>query len=457
MPKHCEKNELPQRLYRAVCRLTGEDTPRLLVAVSGGKDSMAMLHALSEDARQKGCKVRAIHIDHGLRRQSRYEARMVELACRAWKIPLVVEHLQVNEHRHRGESTEMAARRLRYQALEMQRKPKEWIVTAHHQGDVAETVLMHVIQGTGLRGLQGIPAKNGRIVRPMLSVEQEEIQHYISACRIAHCEDQSNKDPAYLRNRIRHTLLPLLCRDYNPQTVHALARLAEYAAKEEAYFAPRVKNLEEKAKIGEEKGLGAWYDKGVLCKASAPVLSRWAGQMLGRLGIRAEEHMLRTLMRLARECGVCELAQGWRAKSGRYLEVFRCSGRYIAGEFAQGTTAIGPWRIEAMQAERPAQFPPKQAWIQYFDADEIHWPCMARIRKPGDKISMPYGQKSISDLYTDEKTPMAIRGHFPVIECEGQILWAVGVARSRLAKITNQTKRMIAMRFTYTLEEEEPC
>ena len=192
-------------------------------------------------------------VDVYKRQQSRYEAMLVEKACRAWKIPLIVEHLQVNANRMKGESIEMAARRLRYQALEWQREPEEWIVTAHHQNDVAETVLMHAIQGTGLRGLQGIPAKNGRIVRPMLAVSHEEIRCYIDACKIAHCEDQSNADPAYLRNRIRNTLLPLLCRAYNPQVVCALARLAEYAAEEEAYFAPIVENLEKKAKIGEEK------------------------------------------------------------------------------------------------------------------------------------------------------------------------------------------------------------
>lgn len=457
MPKHYEKIGLPQRLYQTLCRLTGETAPHLVVAVSGGKDSMALLYALSEEARQKGCTLRAIHIDHGLRKQSRYEAMLVEKACRAWKIPLIVEHLQVNANRMKGESIEMAARRLRYQALEWQREPEEWIVTAHHQNDVAETVLMHAIQGTGLRGLQGIPAKNGRIVRPMLAVSHEEIRCYIDACKIAHCEDQSNADPAYLRNRIRNTLLPLLCRAYNPQVVRALARLAEYAAEEEAYFAPIVENLEKKAKVGEEKELGAWYDKDVLCAAPPPVLSRWAGLTLVKLGIRTEERMVRTLMRLTRERGVCELAQGWRVKSGRFLEIFRSNVCRMAGQFAQGCTKIGPWRIEVIPAERPEQYPSKQARIQYFDEDEIRWPCTARMRKPGDKIAMPYGQKSISDLFTDEKTPMALRDHFPIIECDGQILWAVGVARSRLAKITNQTKRMIAMRFTYTLEEEQPC
>ena len=106
MPKHYEKIGLPQRLYQTLCRLTGETAPHLVVAVSGGKDSMALLYALSEEARQKGCTLRAIHIDHGLRKQSRYEAMLVEKACRAWKIPLIVEHLQVNANRMKGESIE---------------------------------------------------------------------------------------------------------------------------------------------------------------------------------------------------------------------------------------------------------------------------------------------------------------------------------------------------------------
>ena len=108
MPKHYEKKGLPQHLYQTLCQLTGETAPHLAVAVSGGKDSMALLYALSEEARQKGCKLRAVHIDHGLRKQSRYEAMLVEKACSAWKIPLIVERLQVNEDRKKGESTELS-------------------------------------------------------------------------------------------------------------------------------------------------------------------------------------------------------------------------------------------------------------------------------------------------------------------------------------------------------------
>ena len=215
----------------------------------------------------------------------------------------------------------MAARRLRYQALEWQREPEEWIVTAHHQNDVAETVLMHAIQGTGLRGLQGIPAKNGRIVRPMLAVSHEEIRCYIDACKIAHCEDQSNADPAYLRNRIRNTLLPLLCRAYNPQVVCALARLAEYAAEEEAYFAPIVENLEKKAKIGEEKELGAWYDKDVLCAAPPPVLSRCAYAYEADKGarrLRAGARMARKKRAVFRDLSQQRLPDGRPVCAGLY-------------------------------------------------------------------------------------------------------------------------------------------
>lgn len=448
---------MQETVYRALCALTEDTAPEVLVAVSGGRDSMALLHALCFGARARGAKVRAVHIDHGLRRESAGEARAVECACRAWRVPLEIVPLEVKKQKKPGESVEMAARRLRYQALYRARRPGEWIATAHHEEDVAETVLMRILQGTGLRGLRGIPAKNGAVVRPMLQIGRAEIDSYVNAHAVGHIEDGSNRDERFLRNRVRYALMPQLKTQYNPQLTQALCRLARYAEQEEAYFAPLVRVAEQKAYLGEVDGAGVWYDRAALAALDAPVLARWAGRRLSQLGLRTDERMIQTLICACHTPGTAQLAGGWRVKSGAKLELF-CAGLPAPPPMLVTDRAVksGPWQMETTPAPRPAQYPKKDARVQYFDADALVWPCVARLSRAGDVIQMPYGQKSVSDLYTDEKTPMAVRLRFPVVESGGRIVWAVGAARSKLANITSETKRMIAMRFTYTLEEEHP-
>lgn len=110
----------------------------------------------------------------------------------------------------------------------------------------------------------------------------------------------------------------------------------------------------------------------------------------------------------------------WRVKSGRFLEIFRSNVCRMAGQFAQGCTKIGPWRIEVIPAERPEQYPSKQARIQYFDEDEIRWPCTARMRKPGDKIAMPYGQKSFRIYSQMKKRRWLCATIFPSLNAMGR-------------------------------------
>lgn len=448
---------MQETVYRVLCALTGETAPAVLVAVSGGRDSMALLHALCFGARAQGARVRAVHIDHGLRRESAGEAQAVRCACRAWRVPLEVVTLDIEKQKKPGESVEMAARRLRYQALYGARRAGEWIATAHHQEDLAETVLMRILQGTGLRGLRGIPSKNGAVVRPMLHIDRAEIDAYVKSYAVGYVEDRSNREEKFLRNRVRHALMPQLKTRYNPQLTQALCRLAGYAEQEEAYFAPLVQAAEKTAFLGEVDGAGVWYDRAALEALDEPVLARWAGQTLIQRGLRADERMIRTIMAACHAPGAADLAGGWRIKSGTRLELFRADLPAPPPMLlTDRAVRSGPWRMEITPAEKPARYPNKTALVQLFDADALSWPCVVRMSRAGDAMQMPYGQKSISDLYTDEKTPMAVRLHFPVVESGGRIVWAVGAARGKLANITSETRRMIAMRFTYTLEEEHP-
>ena len=210
-------------------RFAGE---KVLCAVSGGADSMCLLHALWKC----GAAVTAAHYEHGIRGgESLRDCRFVENWCAERSIPCVTEHGDVPGYaREKGMGTEEAARRLRYAFL---RKTAAelgcgLIATAHNADDNAETVLFNLTRGSGISGLRGIPYRRGNIIRPLLSFSRHEIEAYLSENAVEHVEDSTNAVDDYSRNLIRHRVMPVL-RKINPGLSAAAARTSELLARDE--------------------------------------------------------------------------------------------------------------------------------------------------------------------------------------------------------------------------------
>lgn len=226
---------------------------RLLVAVSGGPDSVALLHVLATLRKEWALTLHVAHLDHGLRDTSQGDAAFVRELGTAWQIPTAIERRDVRAICTRaGWSLEDGARRVRYQFLSevAARYGAQCIALAHTADDQAETVLMRLLRGTGLMGLAAIPIKRGLeavsweqsreprvwIVRPLLESWRREILAYLTEQRLAVREDATNTDRRFLRNRIRHELLPLLEREYNPNIKRTLTQLAEQSHWDYAYL-----------------------------------------------------------------------------------------------------------------------------------------------------------------------------------------------------------------------------
>lgn len=187
---------------------------KVLVALSGGKDSVYLLHRLLELARVRDLIVGAAHMNHHLRGEEADRDEMfVRELCKTWNVPLTVGHCDVTEYaaKHRV-GIEEAARELRYAFLEDTRVEGDYdlVATAHQANDQAETMLFNLARGAGSRGLAGIPPKRGNIVRPLLHTTTAEIEAYLAERGIPYVEDSSNADDYYRRNRIRHQVLPVL-------------------------------------------------------------------------------------------------------------------------------------------------------------------------------------------------------------------------------------------------------
>ncbi len=224
--------ELVDALERGAHGLIPDGVP-LVLAVSGGADSMALLLAAAALAPTAGWRLTVAHLDHRLREGSDADARFVADAAARLDLPFELRQADVGElAATEGRSVEDAGREARYRFLEEvagQLGREALVATAHTLDDSAETVLLNLVRGSGLAGLRGIPARRGRIVRPLLAARREELRSALDAAGIAYRRDPSNDDPSFARNRLRLEVLPILER-LNPGIVPTLARYARLAA-----------------------------------------------------------------------------------------------------------------------------------------------------------------------------------------------------------------------------------
>src|SRR3989339_1922462 len=206
----------------------------VLIAVSGGADSIALLLFFDRVLKRPfRLKLGVAHSNHGLRgKASDADAAFVKAAAEKLELPFYEEKRKVKPRR--GESPEEKCRRLRYDFLQRTARARGFckIATAHHADDQAETVLMRMFTGTGLAGLAGIRAKNKNLIRPLLTVTRRDILAYLRTAKQPFRTDKSNADVRFLRNRIRHRLMPLLKKEFGPHVVETLSRLADNAAED---------------------------------------------------------------------------------------------------------------------------------------------------------------------------------------------------------------------------------
>jgi tRNA(Ile)-lysidine synthase len=231
-----DKVELAFR--RAALRLIPEGTP-LLVAVSGGGDSVALLHLLLRFAAQRKNELTLGHLDHGLRRGARADRRFVEGLGRRLGLPCIAERHEMSELKMKRESPEEASRRVRRAFLLGAAKQvgAELIVTGHTLDDQAETILMRLVRGAGATALTGMAASGpGPFVRPLLEIEREELRGYLKRRDLAFREDPSNRDLRFDRNRVRRVALPLLAETLNPRASRHLVKAARMLREDALYL-----------------------------------------------------------------------------------------------------------------------------------------------------------------------------------------------------------------------------
>ena len=427
----------------------------VLAAVSGGPDSLCLLHLLwtARDARQ--IRVAAAHLDHGLRgAEAASEAVWVENWCRERDIVchLGREDVAAYALKHK-QSKQEAARAVRYAFLERTGAAigADKIATGHTQNDQIETVLANILRGTGLDGLRGIPERRGLIVRPLIGVTRAEIEAYCTQNGLSPRRDLSNDSPDYYtRNKLRLELLPQLRRGYNAQVDDALLRLSEIAGRDSNYLAVQAEDALANAILARDNG-GLTLDRAALT-ALHPALLRYAvrqaieevrGTSSGITHAHIENICAavvsgsaaaptvtlptpRCMVRLTEQILTLTLAPK-SATIGSVLAALPVPGEVTLPEL--GWTVVASW-TETHGAVR-------------IDADAIDLPSLTvRNRRTGDKID-PLGMggrhKKVSDIFTDAKTPRTERESIPIVADALGIIWIAGLVQSERAKVTADT------------------
>ncbi len=439
-----------KELVRKTCERWQMTAPgeTVLVALSGGCDSVALLLCLQELRDALWIRLAAAHVNHGIRgAEADRDQAFAEELCRRLDIPLAVFREDVPAlAKARHESLEEAARRCRYRCLAeaAERFGAAAVATAHHRDDQSETVLMNLLRGSGLRGLAGIrpvsalggPEKRLRLIRPLLERTRGELRDYVLARGFSWCEDSSNGDLALSRNRIRHELLPEAERIFPGASAH-LAASAARLLELEMYL--------------EEQARQAYRD--CLTEAGALRLAGFAAQpplirqQLLRLwleergGLRdlGEPHYRELTALPERQSGTRVSLPGGRTVLRQQRELVLTEEKPLPSpeELAER------FRMRRFPWEKSGKIPEKQ-YTKWLDCDKIDGIVAFRFRQEGDYLILADGsRKSLARFMVDSKIPLEERDRIPLAAAGAHVLWVVGYRLDDSVKLSENTRQVL--------------
>ncbi len=422
---------------------------RVVVAVSGGMDSVALLRLLSDDFRPV-----AVHVHHGLRDEADADARFVETLGERWGVPVEVRAGPVGE----GENVQAAARAARYAALgEATCEHRAAVIaTGHHRDDLAETLLLNLLRGAGPAGLAGIPPRRPlapgspvEVVRPLLFAHRAELRAFAEAEGLDWREDASNASTHYRRNALRHEVLPLLEEKFGPDVsgrladtterlrglVDAGAALAPAKTFEGAVGEDRSLRLDALRAMAEPVRLGVFLE----------ALARWApGAPRSAAPARALDALLDAQPGRWIELGGATV---WREREGlRFAPP--APPAYFEAPVVVGRPVETPWgvlRTEPTSAI-PDGFDPSPL-VEVADANRLVGPLVLRTWRAGDAL-VPLGMvgtKKVSDLLTERHVPPSARARQLVLTAGGEVVWVVGHRLAEAARVRPATRRALRL------------
>jgi len=426
----------------------------VLVALSGGPDSVALLAVLVALAAELGVRVHAAHLNHGLRgAESLRDETFAVAVARRLGVDCAVQRAVLSTT---AANLEERARELRYAFLDGVARARgcSRIATGHTRDDQAETVVMRMMRGAGLDGLAGIhPVRDGRIIRPLIDCGRADVLAFLAAIDLTFCTDSSNRDLRFLRNRIRHEVLPLL-ESIDPGVVVRLAESAAAAASQSRQLdallaAPLVAAIDPVHQSLRVQALTA-----IASDLHGRFVRSWLRRVRGHLRQLSAAHVE----------GILHIALGPRPNA----QVDLPGGQLVVREYGRlrfvadtASSHLVPqrldvdaplvlpsgWRIHAVAGELSTAVRDPTLLRFVADADALAVPLVVRRSRPGDRVQ-PFGMqghRKLQDLFVDRKIPKLARHATPVVESAGEIIWVPGVVRGSAAPVMAHTRRTLCL------------
>ena len=406
---------------------------KVLVALSGGADSVALLRVLID----LGYTCECAHCNFHLRgEESDRDEQFVCSLCQEHQIPLHVKHFETESYaKEKQISIEMAARELRYAWFEELRKETKAnvIAVAHHRDDSVETFLLNLIRGTGINGLKGIQVKNGNIVRPLLETSREDILNYLVFLNQDYVTDSTNFQDEYMRNKIRLNILPMM-KEMNPSIMESIQDTAQKLADVANIYNQNRKEILE-ISIQENNNEYILPIQTILNDlAPLTLLHEWLGKY------QFNSSQIKDIYQCLKQeqSGKQFISNGWVLLRDREHLILRQK------EETENAPKIN---IETFETDNDFVLI-KDKHIACLDAEKVVLPLEVRKWKKGDKF-IPYGmkgQKKVSDYLTDKKFSLFQKEKQYVVCSEGKIVWLIGERIDDRFKITDKTKRAIIIK-----------
>ncbi|MBX3327224.1 MAG: tRNA lysidine(34) synthetase TilS [Nitrospira sp.] len=441
----------------------------IVVAVSGGPDSVALLSILHQLRSSWNLTLTAVHCNYGLRgNESEEDQRFVETLCHGLAVPLHVRAAHVRTH-GRPTSLQAEARDLRYRLMQEISTVcgADRIAVGHTADDQAETVLLWMLRGAGLAGLSGMPAvRDDAVVRPLYEATRQEILTYLRTVGISYREDSSNAKPLYLRNRIRREVIPLLTQ-LIPSSSHALCRLADLCRADDHYLDQDV--AVRTASAVTWGSAGEWtLDRRIFLGFPLPLQRRCLRLLFRQCDAQHRPPSLRTIDRVIRLASTTESMSRLELKSG-HVVVTTQSLRFIPvpvghGCHRQQRDADAPqfpfpvpselvWsgtgqRLQVQIQQYDSRQAPSDRKRILVDADRVSHSLTVRSWLPGDRFcprGMGGHSKKLQDFFTDVKLPIAARSRTPLVVAPEGILWIVGYRQDERWVPTSSTARCLVI------------
>ncbi|MCL2526900.1 MAG: tRNA lysidine(34) synthetase TilS [Defluviitaleaceae bacterium] len=421
----------------------------VIVGLSGGADSVTLLSALMALGDEMSLSVYAVHINHNLRGSAaRQDEIFVRNLCQDADVPLIVYSADVQGYANKHKlGIEEAGRNIRYKYLHQSLKTfdAQKIAVGHNQDDNAETILLNLFRGTGLKGLCGIPPVNGSIIRPLIGVSRKEIEAYAAENTLEFITDETNASLDYSRNYVRNEIIPIICKQFGEQVPATIARNAALLTADEEALAATAYDAFVKghsADRADQLPVGA-----ATCRPQ-PCITLPINQLLShptaitRRIIREAISSLRGVQSLediqaAHIEAIIDIAKGQTGREAS-LPRFKACREYANlilrkiqenqnSGFCHNLTPNNPICIQhitiTLNLLQPPQNQGQTHCTHSFNYDKVKGLLELRTRRPGDKITLPSGTKKLQDYFTDTKTPRSQRDEIPLLASGSSILW----------------------------------